>query len=183
MAPTPPPTAKAKLQKLLRALLLAPVLLVLLFEEWGWEPLGRFFKALARLPFWGVLEQHIAKLSPWAALMAFGIPVLALVPIKLLALYLLGNGHALMGLGLVIGAKIAGTALAARLFQLTEPALMQMQWFARLYIPWKVWKDRLLTQVRSSAAWQGFAKWKLRCKATAMRGWLALKAQFSRHTD
>jgi hypothetical protein len=183
MQPTPPPQTKKRVQQLLRALLLAPVLLVLLFEEWGWEPLGRFFKALARLPFWGALEQRIVNLTPWAALLAFGIPVLALVPIKLLALYLLGNGHAVMGLGLVIGAKITGTALAARLFQLTEPALMQLPWFARLYIPWKIWKDRKLAQVRDSAPWQRLRDFKLRGTATAKRGWLALRAQFSSHTD
>lgn len=43
-----------------------------------------------------------------------------------------------LGLGHVLAAKLVGTALAARLFQLTHPALMQLHWFARLYAPWKI---------------------------------------------
>jgi hypothetical protein len=142
------------LKKILRALLLAPVALLLLFEEWGWEQLAAGFAALGRLPWWGQLERRITRLPPWAALLVFGIPVGALVPIKLLALYLFGKGHLMLGLGLVLAAKLTGTALAARLFQLTQPALMQLKWFARLYTPWKNWKDRLLDQVRSSWPWR-----------------------------
>jgi len=142
------------LKKILRALLLAPVALLLLFEEWGWEQLAAGFAALGRLPWWGQLERLITRLPPWAALLVFGIPVGALVPIKLLALYLFGRGHVMLGLGLVLAAKLTGTALAARLFQLTQPALMQLKWFARLYTPWKNWKDRLLEQVRSSWPWR-----------------------------
>ena len=142
------------LKKILRALLLAPVALLLLFEEWGWEQLAAGFAALGRLPWWGQLERRITRLPPWAALLVFGVPVGALVPIKLLALYLFGQGHVMLGLGLVLAAKLTGTALAARLFQLTQPALMQLKWFARLYTPWKNWKDRLLEQVRSSWPWR-----------------------------
>ncbi|MEO7233170.1 MAG: hypothetical protein ABIW96_10935 [Polaromonas sp.] len=126
----------------------------MLFEEWGWEPLAAVFAALGRLPVWRQLERLIIRLPPWAALLAFGVPVLALIPIKLLALFLLGKGHVGMGLGLILSAKIAGTALAARLFQLTQPALMRIRWFARTYTPWKIWKDHMLRQVRSSWPWR-----------------------------
>ena len=142
------------IKKILRSILLAPVLLVLLFEEWGWEPLARLFARLAKLPLWAKLESIIVSLPPWAALLVFGIPVLSLIPVKLLALYLFSQGHTLAGLTLVIAAKITGTAIAARLFQLTEPALMRLAWFARIYMPWKAWKDRVLAQVRESAPWR-----------------------------
>jgi hypothetical protein len=153
------------LKKILRALLLAPVALLLLFEEWGWEQLAAGFAALGRLPWWGQLERRITRLPPWAALLVFGIPLGALVPIKLLALYLFGKGHVMLGLGLVLAAKLTGTALAARLFQLTQPALMQLKWFARLYTPWKNWKDRLLEQVRSSWPWRMAHQLKVRVSA------------------
>ena len=73
------------------------------------------------------------------------------------------------GLGLVIAAKISGTALAARLFQLTQPALMKLAWFARLYTPWKIWKDRVLAQARSSRLWLQMKQLKLRMRALASR--------------
>lgn len=93
-------------------------------------------------------------MPPRAALLVFGLPVVALVPVKLLAIYLRGQGQVALGLGLVVLAKLTGAALAARLFQLTQPALMQMKWFARLYTSWKIWKDRVLVQVRSSWTWR-----------------------------
>lgn len=164
-----------RFKKILRGILFAPLVLVVLFEEWGWVPLARAFAALARLPWLSQLERRIAQLPPWAALLAFGVPVLTLIPIKLLAIYFFGQGHMVLGLSLVVAAKLSGTALAARLFQLTEPALMQMRWFARLYIPWKSWKDRVLTQIRQSGPWRTAGRFKARLKALGSRAWAAFK--------
>lgn len=166
----PPP-----LKKIVRAILLAPVVLILLFEEWGWGPLARGFAALARLSWWGRLERWIIGLPPWAAVMVFGLPVLTLLPLKLLALYLFGQGHAALGLGLIVAAKLSGTAVAARLFQLTQPALMQLSWFARLYTPWKIWKDRMLTRVRKSSPWRSIRYLQRHLNSRARRLWAALR--------
>lgn len=178
-APGTRETILPTLKKLIRAILIAPLLVVLLFEEWGWEPLARGFAALGRLPLWAKLELRITQLPPWAALLAFGIPALALIPIKLLALYMFGKGHMAFGLSLVIGAKITGTALAARLFQLTQPALMQLRWFARLYVPWKAWKDRMLSQIRASALWRNSSRMKARVKLYAVSLWANIKTALS----
>ncbi len=146
--------AAGRLKKFIRSLLLAPIALFLLFEQWGWVPLAAAFATLGRLPVWRQLERVIARLPPWAALLAFGIPVLALIPVKLLALYLIGEGRIGMGVALILGAKLVGTAIAARLFQLTQPALMQLKWFARSYTAFQGWKDRILSQARSSWPWR-----------------------------
>ena len=163
------------IKKILRSILLAPLVVVLLFEEWGWTPLARAFAALARLPWLGQLERRISRLPPWAALLAFGVPVITLIPVKLLALYLFGLGHVVWGFCLIAAAKLTGTALAARLFQLTEPALMQMPWFARLYAPWKSWKDRVLTQIRQSAPWRAARRFKAQLKSLGGRALAAVK--------
>lgn len=152
-------------KRLLRQLLLAPIALVLLFEEWGWAPLAALFARLARLPLWAWLERKITSLSPYGALLVFGVPMLALLPVKLLALYLFGLGKATSGLVVLIAAKILGTALMARLFQLTQPALMRLAWFARWYPRWKSWKDGLLAQVYQSAPWRWVQQLKVKCKA------------------
>lgn len=165
------------IKKIFRNILLAPVLLVLLFEEWGWVPLAKAFARLGKLPLWARLEGLITRLPPWAALLAFSVPVIALVPIKFLALYLFSQGHMTTGLTLLIAAKITGTALAARLFQLTEPALMRLAWFARLYLPWKRWKDRMLTQVRDSEIWRAVRRFKLQLRSTAQKVWMAYKGK------
>ena len=160
--------------------MLAPVALFLVFEEWGWKPLAAGFAALGRIPVWRQLERLIAGLPPWAALLAFGIPVLALIPVKLLALYLIGDGQLGLGIALILTAKLVGTAIAARLFQLTQPALMQLGWFARAYTGWKNWKDRLLRQVRTSGPWRAMRRLKWRAVKTTLRLKAAFKALVSK---
>ncbi|MBU2286515.1 MAG: hypothetical protein KKC85_08780, partial [Gammaproteobacteria bacterium] len=99
--------------KLLRGLVAVMLVPLLLFEEWGWEPLAALAARLARLPVWASLERFIRTLSPWGALAAFGVPVLMLLPLKLLALFLLGGGHAKSALLLLVAAKLVGTAIVA----------------------------------------------------------------------
>ena len=140
--------------KLLRAIAAALLVPLLLFEEWGWEPLAALAARLARLPLWGRVEHWVRSLPPWGALLLFGVPVLMLFPIKLLAIFLFGRGHVIGGMVLLLGAKLAGTAVVARLFQLCEPALMHIALFARWYPRWKAWKDRVLALVRASALWR-----------------------------
>jgi len=142
------------LRKFLRLVATVLVVPVLLFEEWGWEPLAALLSRLARMPIWAWLERAIGRLPPWAALLVFFLPAIALFPIKLAALYLFGNGHLASGTMLLIGAKVGGTAIVARLFQLTHPALMEIPLFARWYPRWKYWKDQLLT-VAGRAGRQG----------------------------
>ncbi len=138
----------------LRAGLEALLALLILFEEWGWEPLQRLAARIARLPPLAWLERRIAALPPWAALAVYFPPALALLPFKLLALWLIGRGHALLGVLLIVAAKVAGTALLARLFHLTRPALMQLAWFARWYGRWTAWKEALVARVRASWSWR-----------------------------
>ncbi|MFZ4480459.1 MAG: hypothetical protein ACOYNZ_11275 [Rhodoferax sp.] len=142
------------LRKILRRIFMILLAVLLLFEEWGWEPLAALFARLARLPQWAALERKIARLSPAGALLAFGLPMLILLPVKVLALYLFGKGQTTLGLVLLLSAKIGGTALLARLFQLTQPALLQLRWFAWWYPRWKAWKDAVLSEIRRSSAWR-----------------------------
>jgi hypothetical protein len=128
--------------------------LVILFEEWGWEPLHRAMLWLGRWPPLAWIERRIGAMPPYAALVVFLLPTLLLLPIKLLALWLIGQGRAGLGLLVIVIAKVAGTALLARLFQLTQPALMQLAWFAHWYGRWTAWKEALLAQVRASWAWR-----------------------------
>ena len=153
------------LRKILRKIFYPLIAGLLLFEEWGWAPLAAAFARLAQLPLWAWLERKIANLPPAGALLAFGVPMVSLLPVKLLALYLFGNGQTTLGLVLLFSAKIGGTALMARLFQFTQPALMRLRWFAWWYPRWKNWKDGVLAEVRRSAAWRAGQQLRRRAKA------------------
>jgi len=128
--------------------------LLILFEEWGWEPLQRWLARIALWPGFRWLDAAIRRLPPYAALALLGGPALTLLPIKLLALWLIGQGHAVSGLAVILATKVLGTAVVAHLFGLTQPALMQLDWFAHRYTQWTRWKDRLLAQVRASIPWR-----------------------------
>ena len=128
--------------------------LLILFEEWGWEPLQRRLARIALWPGFRWLDAAIRRLPPYAALALFGLPALALLPIKLGALWLIGQGHTAWGLALILVAKVVGTALVAHLFGVTQPALMRLPWFARWYTRWSQWKDALLAQMRATLPWR-----------------------------
>ncbi|HSN31276.1 MAG TPA: hypothetical protein VLU41_01220 [Ideonella sp.] len=160
----------AALRAVLRWLFTWAVALVVLFEEWGWEPLARLAARLAQLPGLRWFERRIARLSPYAALAALGVPALALVPVKLAALAAIAAGQPLLGVSVVVLAKVLGTAVVARLFQLTRPALLRLPWFAQTYARWLAWKQAVLADVRASQAWRMARRARLRA-SRVLRGW------------
>lgn len=128
--------------------------LLILFEEWGWVPLQRALALIARWPVLRWVEDRIRALPPYGALAIFLLPTLLLIPVKLLALWLIGRGKVLSGALVILTAKLVGTAIVARLFVLTQPALLQLAWFARFYSRWTRWKEALLAKVRASWPWR-----------------------------
>jgi hypothetical protein len=140
--------------RLLKGLFAGLLALLILFEEWGWEPLQHALARIASLPGFRWLEHRVQALPPYGALALFLVPTVLLLPVKLLALWLIGQGQVLAGSVVIVTAKLGGTALVARLFTLTRPALMQLAWFARLYARWHAWKETLLAGVRASWLWR-----------------------------
>jgi len=137
-----------------RALAAGALALLILFEEWGWEPLQRAVAWVGRLPVLRQLEAAIARLPPYGALAVFAVPSLLLVPVKLLGLWLVTRGHGVLAVAMILTAKLGGTAVVARLFELTRPALMQLAWFAALHARWLGFKEPLLARVRASWIWR-----------------------------
>ncbi|MGY4827000.1 hypothetical protein ACVNIS_00330 [Sphaerotilaceae bacterium SBD11-9] len=139
------------LRRALRAALLALAAVILFIEEWGWQPLAAAVAWLAQWPPLARLEAGLRRVSPRLALVLFLVPALLLFPVKLLALWLIHLGHTALGLGVIVAAKLLGTALVGRLFVLTEPQLMQFAWFARALGWWRATKLRVKAAVLRSA--------------------------------
>ncbi|MFX8297390.1 hypothetical protein ABTL30_20455, partial [Acinetobacter baumannii] len=76
--------------------------------EWGWEPLRRAFALLARLPVIRQLEGLLRRLPPRWAFVVLVLPSLLILPVKLAAVWLVTRGHALLGVGIIIAAKLVG---------------------------------------------------------------------------
>lgn len=147
-------TAIAIIKRIVRGVFELLLALWLLFEEWGWRPLTELLKKLGRLGPFAWMERVISGLPPYAALLVFGLPSLLLLPLKLFALYLIASGYKVAAVGLFAGAKIVGTAIVARLFQLTHPALLRIGWFRWIYERVMPWKDALFATIRASWAWR-----------------------------
>ena len=155
---------------LLRALNVLAALLVL-FAEWGWRPLAALLGQLSRLRVVARLEAWVGGLPPYGALAAFLLPSLFLVPLKLVAVYLLAHGQKGSAVALLVFAKVAGTAIVARLFLLTESKLMRIGWFARAYNRLMPWKEALFARIRASWAWRYGRMLKSKVRQTARRAW------------
>ena len=153
-----------------------------MLEEWGWRPLADLLGRLARWRPWAQVETAIARLPPYAALFVFVVPSALLLPLKFLALFLIAQGQFVLAALLFAGAKVVATALVARIFMLTQPALMQIGWFAWAYDTIMPWKEALVERVRASWVWRVSRLWKERAKRAVIAqertwrpAWLKIK--------
>jgi hypothetical protein len=137
-----------------RLILQTLLAIIIVFEEWGWRPLAAALAQLARLKPIAWLEAHIQRLPPYGALLVFAMPSILILPLKLIALYLITSGREVAAAALFIGAKVVGTAIVARLFQLTEAQLLRIPWFAWAYGIVMPWKHALTDWIRASWAWR-----------------------------
>lgn len=172
-------------RRILTAPLYAVAAIIVLLEDWLWDDLQRIAALIGHLPVFRQVEGLIVRAPRGVALLLFLIPSLVLIPVKLLALYFISGGHALLGLATIIAAKIAGTALVARLFTITKPKLLTFTWFRWLYERIMAFKSRVYTTIRSSALYQlvhsaltrlraGFKEWRSEKKSWLRRRWQAI---------
>lgn len=120
------------LRRVLRAPLLLLAFLWVVLEETIWHWAALLGARLARLPVFAALERLVLRSDPHVVLLLFLVPLLGLIPLKFAAVWLIGGGHPIKGVLLLLGAKFLGTALSAHLYAVAEPKLMQIALFARL---------------------------------------------------
>lgn len=178
-----PSTQRTSARKRLKRIVAAPFVLIaaviILLEDWLWDDLARLAAAIGRLPVFRQIEGFIVSLPPYAALAFFIVPSSLLVPVKLVALYLVAHGHALLGLVTVAAAKIAGTALVARLFTLTRPKLLRIAWFAWLYTRFIAFKSGIYAVIKSTGVYRVAHRLHLRMRV-ALKAWLVRRKGFLR---
>ena len=111
--------------------------IIFLIEAWLWdhlEPIVAWVVAmipLRTLKQW--LADRVDSLSPVMTLIVFVVPVIPLFPLKLVGLWLLTHEYWLSAALTIIFAKFLGVGVAAFVFDVTRPKLLEMQWFERLY--------------------------------------------------
>ncbi len=178
-----PVKQRASRTKRLKRLVAAPFVLlaavIILLEDWLWDDLARLAAAIGRLPIFRQIEGLILRLPPYAALAFFAVPSSLLIPVKLIALYFVAHGHAVAGLLTVFAAKIAGTALVARLFTLTRPKLLRISWFAWIYARFIAFKARVYAAIKATKTYRVTHQMHLRVRL-ALKTWMANRKGFIR---
>jgi len=142
----------------LRKILLSPLavlgVLLMLAEEQLWTALVALGQRLGRLLVIRSFERRIRELPPnWAAL-ALLAPVAFVLPIKILAVWIMSTGRWGLGIGVLLSAKIAGTAVIARIYTLCEPALSTLTWFVHLRTWFLGAKDWAHKRLNSLVLWR-----------------------------
>ena len=111
--------------------------IIFLIEAWLWdhlEPIVAWFVALIPLrAFKQWLAERIDTLSPAMTLIVFIVPVIPLFPLKLVGFWLLTHEYWISAILTIIFAKFLGVGVAAFIFDVTRPKLLEMQWFETLY--------------------------------------------------
>src|SRR6478752_9481037 len=110
---------------------------IFLIEAWLWDHLEPIVaRIVARIPlraFKQWLSDRVDTLSPAMTLIVFIVPVIPLFPLKLVGLWLLVNEYWISAILTIIFAKFLGVGVAAFIFDVTRPKLLEMPWFESLY--------------------------------------------------
>jgi hypothetical protein len=160
--------------------------LLYLIEEWLWDGLQAVMHRLGRLPVIRSLEAYIAKLPPAGAAVFFVLPTSLALPVKIFALHAMAHGHWLEGTLVILAAKVVATALFARIYVLTQPALMQVAWFVRLRGLFLRWRDWAYAQLQAHPLWSrihaSVQAWRQRRRAWRQTQQQRARRWWRRHT-
>ena len=72
----------------------------------------------------------------------------------MVALWLIQDGRATLGIFVIVAAKVVGTACVGRLFVLVETQLMTFPGFVRCRTLWHSTRDRVIAAWRQSVLWR-----------------------------
>jgi hypothetical protein len=111
--------------------------IIFLIEAWLWDHLEPIVAAVvSALPlrsFKQWLAERVDSLSPAMTLIVFIVPVIPLFPLKLAGFWLLTHEYWMSAILTIIFAKFLGVGVAAFVFDVTRPKLLEMAWFEKLY--------------------------------------------------
>lgn len=133
--PQDPPSGRSRASRLFMPLIIPLAMLMVLLETTIWAWLTALGRQLARLPIFAALERMVDRLSPGAVIAVFVLPFIPLIPLlKIGELWLLREGHFIWAALVIMGTKVVGAAFSTRVFAIAKPKMMQVAWFARVYV-------------------------------------------------
>ena len=143
-------STKTWMRKALTLPLMVLAAALILFEDFVWNKITLLVGLVSRWRLVARLERWVLTRDRTTTLALFAIPISALIPIKLIAVYLIVSGHVTVGILVIIAAKLIGTAISARLFMIAKPKLMTFETFVLVYnkvIQFKNWAHRVINSL------------------------------------
>jgi hypothetical protein len=111
--------------------------IVFLIEAWLWDRLEPIVaRIVALIPFvWlkAMLAGWIAALPPVATLVLLALPAAVVLPLKMLAFWLMASGEWIEGVGVFVFAKLGAIGTTAFVFDAGRAKLLQLGWVRVIY--------------------------------------------------
>ncbi len=137
---------------------------IMVWEDAFYKPVNALGQYLGRHPSLKAVQVKISNMPPWAALAIFVVPVVTLFPFKMAGLWLLGQGHPILGGAIFASAKIVGAALFTRIFTLTEKSIRQISIVNTSLDFFFDKKDKLVNYWKASRAYANIHELKIQVK-------------------
>jgi hypothetical protein len=89
-------------------------------------------------------RRSIKRLGPYQSLLVLAVPLAIVEPLKLIAVYSVGEGHFVAGTFLMICAYAGSLFVTERLFIILKPKLLTLPWFATIWTWFITTRDKTL---------------------------------------
>lgn len=145
---------KTKFRKYFISFLVFTAALIILFNEWVWDHLRPVLEYFSKFKFVQRLESWISELNPYVSLVFFLIPFVTTHVIEIWALGLVALGNVISGFIIYGISKVGGFMIMSRIFTLTKPKLLTVEWFAVCYTWFMEKKTWIHTRLDEMGVWK-----------------------------
>lgn len=168
----------SKLKHWAKRTLVLIVTLYLLFEEFVWRWAVRFLK---RIEWWSVfrpLRNWMSSLGRWGSLLLLAFSSVAFLPAQLFATWVMVEYSSVLGLAILVVAKLADVAFFAMTYLIVEPKVLRFELF-------RVARATFLRTQRHLHRWLSTQPFYVRSKAfaKAVRERFATSGKFSKNRE
>jgi hypothetical protein len=95
------------------------------------------------------LRRSIERLGSYPSLLIVAVPLAIAEPLKVAAMFVLGDGHWVVGVIVMICAYAASLFITERLFVIVKPKLLKLPWFATAWSWFVAVRDKALRWLRT----------------------------------
>lgn len=94
------------------------------------------------------IHRFLDRLGPYQSLLILAIPLAIVEPLKLVALIVVGGGHFIAGVLVMICAYAGSLFITERLFVVLKPKLLTLPWFALAWQWFLTVRDKFIYRLR-----------------------------------